>query len=164
MKVALPYLDTKPQGAADFYLAINATFRFVRQRLGYEGLVKYWRDLGAGYFRPVGLLWHQGGLPAVAGYWRSFFEAEPGAEVDVIEESDRVVLDIRRCPAIARLRQGNREILREFCQHCHFVSESIGRDAGISARVEGGNGRCRQTFLSTKNAGPQTLSEITACS
>ena len=30
----LPYTDTKPVGAADFYFAINATFRFVLNKLG----------------------------------------------------------------------------------------------------------------------------------
>ena len=30
----LPFTDTKPTGAADFYFAINATFRFIQKRLG----------------------------------------------------------------------------------------------------------------------------------
>jgi hypothetical protein len=163
MKVALPYQDTKPQGAADFYFAINATFRFVKQRLGEEGLRRYWLDLGRNYFRPVGVLWRDGGWPAVAGYWRSFFEAEPGAEVDVAEEKDRVVLEVRCCPAIAHLRRSGREIVPEFCQHCHFVSEEIGREAGIAVRIQGGNGSCRQVFLKASEAEPQRLSDIAVC-
>jgi hypothetical protein len=163
MKVALPYQDTKPQGAPDFYLAINTTFRFVKQRLGYEGLKTYWRDMGASYFRPVTKIWSEGGWPAVAGYWRSFFEAEPGAEVEVREEADRVVLEVRCCPAIAHLRKSGREIVPEFCQHCHFVSEAMGREAGVAARIAGGNGSCRQTFLSTTEAGEQNLEEIEVC-
>ncbi len=72
MKVALPYQDTKPQGAADFYLGINATFRFVKTRLRLVGLKSYWEDMGREYFQPVTKIWREGGLPAVAGYWRSF--------------------------------------------------------------------------------------------
>ena len=37
MSFQLPYQDTKPQGAADFYFAINATFRFIHARLGRVG-------------------------------------------------------------------------------------------------------------------------------
>ena len=37
----LPYPDTKPVGHADFYFATNATFRFIKQRHGIEGLRRY---------------------------------------------------------------------------------------------------------------------------
>ena len=73
----LPYTDKKPVGAADFYFAINATFRFIRRKLGPNGLVKYWTDLGASYFQPVTAGWRDAGLPAVAGYWRDFFLQSP---------------------------------------------------------------------------------------
>ncbi len=36
----LPYRDSKATGAADFYFAINATFRFIRETLGTEALQK----------------------------------------------------------------------------------------------------------------------------
>ena len=49
----LPYTDTKPVGAADFYFAINATFRFVLGSFGMEGLRRYWTDLGTQYYAPV---------------------------------------------------------------------------------------------------------------
>ena len=163
MKVALPYQDTKPQGAADFYLAINATFRFVKNKLGTVGLRSYWEDVGRNYYKPVTEIWREGGLAAVAGYWRSFFEAEPGAEVEVQEEPGQVIVAVKRCPAIAHLRKSGREILPEFCQHCHYVSEAIGRGAGIAARVTGGNGSCRQTFLRTEDAAPQRPEEIEVC-
>ena len=42
----LPYTDTKPVGAADFYFAINATFRFLLNRFGIEGLRRYWTEIG----------------------------------------------------------------------------------------------------------------------
>jgi hypothetical protein len=50
----LPYRDSKAQGAADFYFAINATFRFLQSRFGIEKLVKYWIELWeSSYFQPV---------------------------------------------------------------------------------------------------------------
>src|SRR5512142_1419017 len=112
----LPYTDAKPVGAPDFYFVINATFRFILGRFGMDGLRQYWQQLGAGYLRPVSDRWKQGGLAGVAEYWRAFFAAEPGAEVQVSCAQDHVTLDVTSCPAIAHLRKHGREILPCFCQ------------------------------------------------
>jgi hypothetical protein len=158
---ALPYTDTKPVGAPDFYFAINATFRFILQRLGMEGLRRYWSDLGARYFVPVSEKWQREGLPGVAAYWRAFFAAEPGAKVEVNEVSDKVQLEVAVCPAIAHLRAHGREIVPCFCQHCYFLSEAIAAPAGMTVRIEGGNGSCRQTFVRREmELAPQDLSKI----
>lgn len=143
---ALPYRDTKPQGSADFYFATNATFRFLIARLGLEGWRRYLGDLGRGYFEPVNRAWRAGGLPAVARYWRDFFAAEPGAEVEVRESADRVEVHVNVCPAIKHLRAGGREIVREYCQHCHLLGAARAESAGLTMRLRGGNGACVHTF------------------
>jgi hypothetical protein len=160
----LPYRDTKGIGAADFYFGINATFRFIREKTGREGLVRYWKDLGAGYFAPVSKIWAAGGLAAVAEYWTEFFAAEPEAKVTVDNHPDRVVVTVKQCPAIHHLRKEGREILSEFCEHCYWVSNSIGTGSGVAVRVKGGNGSCRQEFLNSALAPAQDLTEITRCS
>lgn len=157
----LPYTDTKPVGAADFYLAHNATFRFVLKKFGVEGLRQYWIDLGAKYFAPVTAGWSAGGLPAVAAYWHAFFAAEPGSEVSVGESNEAVTLDVSVCPAIKHLRAQGREIVPCFCQHCYFISDAMAAPAGLTVRIEGGNGSCRQTFLRrTAATTPQDLAQI----
>ncbi|MFZ4696030.1 MAG: hypothetical protein ACOYMV_12975 [Verrucomicrobiia bacterium] len=157
----LPYRDTKAVGAADFYFAINATFRFIFEKLGQEALRRYWTGLGVSYFAPVSAGWRAGGLPAVAEYWRDFFRAEPGAEVEVGQGKDEVVLTVKTCPAIAHLRRGRREIVPCFCQHCWFIGEAMAAKAGFTARVEGGNGSCRQVFWrADPSLPPQDLSKI----
>jgi hypothetical protein len=148
----LPYRDQKPQGAADFYLAINATFRFIKTKYGLAGLQAYWRDLGREYLKPVHERWKEGGLPAVADYWRAFFAAEPGSEVEVVRTPTFVTLQVRACPAIAHLQKENREIVPEFCQHCYFVSEAAAEKADLTVRVQGGGGACTQTFHLRPNA------------
>jgi hypothetical protein len=158
---ALPYTDAKPVGAADFYFAINATFRFIENRFGREGLRRYWEALGASYYAPVTTAWKRGGLAAVADYWRAFFAAEPGADVQVDATPDAVTVDIRVCPAIRHLRAHRRGILPCFCQHCYYVSAAAATPAGLAVRVQGGNGACRQTFLPAQAAPlPQDLAQI----
>lgn len=157
----LPYHDTKPQGAADFYYVTNATFRFLLRRLGEAGWRRYLTDLGRGYFEPVNRQWREGGLPAVAGYWRAFFAAEPGAKVEVVEHADRVEVHVTECPAIKHLRAGGREIVREYCQHCFHLGAARAEAAGLTMRLSGGNGSCRHTFaLPAAGGPPQNLHDI----
>ena len=157
----LPYADTKKVGAADFYFAINATFRFIERQLGRPGLERYWQELGRTYYAPLTAAWKRGGLPEVARYWRAFFDAEPGSDVQVELAADRVTLAVRVCPAITHLRAHRREILPCFCQHCYFVSEAAALPAGLAVRLDGGNGTCRQTFLPrSPQLPPQDLGKI----
>lgn len=142
----LPYTDTKPQGSPDFYYAINATFRFLLQRVGRDGWRRYLEELGRGYYAPVNRQWSQGGLGAVARYWRAFFAAEPGSAIDVVELPDRVELRVRECPAIKHLRAGGREIVREYCQHCYYLGAARAEVTGLTMRLSGGNGSCCHTY------------------
>jgi len=157
----LPYQDTKPQGAADFYFAVNATFRFLLNKLGPAGWRRYLADMGRGYFAPVNRQWQEGGLPAVARYWRAFFAAEPGAEVNVVEAADRVEVHVQVCPAIKHLRAGGREIVREFCSHCYHLGQARAEAAGLTMRLAGGNGSCRHTFARLEaGLAPQDMAQI----
>lgn len=157
----LPYADTKPVGSADFYFGINATFRFIIKRLGRDGWIRYLEEMGRGYFAPVNRKWSEGGLNAVARYWRAFFAAEPGAVVDVVEQPDRVEVRVRECPAIKHLRSGQREIVAEFCQHCYFLGAARAEAAGLTMRLSGGSGSCCHTYAKP-DAGlaPQDLTDI----
>lgn len=157
----LPYTDTKPQGSADFYFAINATFRYLMAHQGYDGWRRYLEEMGRGYFAPVNRQWAHGGLNAVARYWRAFFAAEPGAVVEVVERPDRVELNVRECPAIKHLRAGGREIVREYCQHCFHLGAARAEAAGLTMRLSGGNGSCCHTFARPE-AGlpPQDMKQI----
>ncbi|MGV8845312.1 hypothetical protein [Tessaracoccus sp.] len=159
----LPYTDAKPVGAADFYFGINATFAHIKERYGMEGLHAYWEGLGRDYQRPVWQRWAEGGLPAVAEYWETFFSHEPGAEVAVSHAGDDVVLEVIRCPAIAHLRANDREILPQFCHHCAVMGDAAAGQAGLQVRVVGGNGSCVQKFTARTDSGGQDFSEITSC-
>ncbi|HEY0865219.1 MAG TPA: hypothetical protein VGD97_14025 [Lacunisphaera sp.] len=157
----LPYTDTKPQGSPDFYFAINATFRYLMARQGHDGWRRYLEEMGRGYFAPVNRQWAQGGLNAVARYWRAFFAAEPGAVVEVVERPDRVELNVRECPAIKHLRAGGREIVREYCQHCLYLGAARAEAAGLTMRLSGGNGSCCHTFARPETGlPPQDMKQI----
>ena len=161
----LPYTDTKPQGSADFYYAINATFRYILTKLAREPWAAYLQEMGRGYFAPVNTAWRTGGLPAVARYWRAFFAAEPGAVVAVTEQPDRVEIHVHECPALKHLRAGGREIVREYCRHCHILGTARAAAAGLEMRLRGGNGSCCHTYALPSAAlppqEPAAIAEVT---
>ena len=74
-------------------------------------------------------------------------------------------MEVKTCPAIKHLRDHEREIVPCFCQHCHFVSEAIAAPAGLTVRVQGGNGSCVQRFIKRgANIEPQRLEDIAEAS
>jgi len=159
MKSRLPYSDTKPEGAADFYFGINATFRFIINKYGRSAWIRYLREMGRGYFAPVNEQWAREGLPGVAAYWKEFFDAEPGANVSVIESENEVIVEVHQCPAISHLRSGDRKITNSFCQHCYYLNNARAEEAGLSMMVEGGAGSCTHRY-GPANALKQEMSDI----
>lgn len=158
----LPYKDRKDTGAADFYFAIHATFRFIRDQLGPQALREYWTDLGRDYMAPVHHTWKKEGLPSIAAYWKDFFSAEPDADVSVENDPNKVTLRVHRCPAIHHLHKAKRNLIPEFCQHCYFVSQAAAQEAGFEVRIKGGNGSCQQCFYhASDQPPPQKLEDIT---
>jgi hypothetical protein len=117
--------------------------------------------MGRSYYAPVNRRWRDGGLPAIAQYWRAFFAAEPGAVVEVVEHADRVEVGVHECPAIKHLRAGRREIVREYCQHCYHLGYARAAAAGFEMRLAGGNGSCRHTFApAAVGLPPQAMEQI----
>src|SRR5690606_10827669 len=97
--------------AGDFYFAINATFRFIHNRYGEEGLIQYWRTLGKNHYRSLIDRFREDGLASVEAYWREFFSHEPGGRVEVTRTEGSVEIEVAECPAIKWLNDHGREIM-----------------------------------------------------
>jgi hypothetical protein len=132
--------------APDFYFAINATFRWLQDTFGHEALTEYWQAMGRDHFADITKRFAEGGLPAVRDYWQAFFDEEPGGDVSVDLIDDEVIIEVRTCPALKHLREHNREIMPRYCEHCTVVSQAMCKGAGITVKIEGGGGSCRQVF------------------
>ncbi|NCO40863.1 MAG: hypothetical protein COZ06_28480 [Armatimonadetes bacterium CG_4_10_14_3_um_filter_66_18] len=146
--------------AGDFYFALNATFRFIHDRWGEDALVNYWESLAREYHAPLSQRSREGGLPAVADYWRDYFAHEPGGEVTVEATDEAVVVEVKDCPAIRWLREGGREIMPLYCRHCHHTASVIASNADLSFQLQGGGGTCRQTFRPDRSAVRNPKSQI----
>ena len=135
---ALPYTDTKPLGHADFYFAVNATFRFIINHFGYEKLQEYWRDIGTRYYKPVSEQWklrrsrRRGGLLA-----RILCSGARREVVDVMQSADEVRLEVKHMPGRSSICAitGARSCL--LLPALLFVSEAMAAPAGMTVRITG---------------------------
>lgn len=135
-----------PVAAGDFYFAINATFRFIFEKWGEQGLIDYWETMAREYHAPISARFREGGLPEVASFWRRYFDHEPGGDVRVVHREDAVEIVVRDCPAIRWLEDSGRDVMPLYCRHCHYTATVIAGHADMSFHLEGGGGSCRQTF------------------
>lgn len=141
--------------APDFYFAINAMFKHIHDRFGKASLVDYWQKLGTHYYAQRWQAWKSGGLNAIAADWRTYFDKEPGADVVVTTQHDRVILDVHTCPAIAHIRKHNRDLADYFCEHCDVINTAMTDHSGHRFTRTGGMGSCQQQFIQlTTSASP----------
>jgi hypothetical protein len=98
------------------------------------------------YHGEVADRFREGGLEEVHRYWSDYFADEPGGDVAVDLAQKSVEIDVRDCPAIRWLMNGEREIVPYYCEHCHYVSTAIAEQAGMTFNLEGGGGTCNQVF------------------
>lgn len=132
--------------AGDFYYAINATFRYIHDTYGKETLIDYWTSMALEYHADVAARFRAGGIEEAQRYWTDYFDHEPGGDVQVSLSDTGVEIDVRDCPAIKWLKEGGREIVPYYCEHCHYVSTAIADRAGMRFALTGGGGTCNQVF------------------
>jgi hypothetical protein len=132
--------------AGDFYYAINATFRHIHDTHGKEVLIDYWTSMAHEYHADVAERFREGGPEQVRRYWADYFDLEPGGDVKISLNGTDVEIDVRDCPAIRWLKEGGREIVPYYCEHCHHVSTAIAGQADMRFVLTGGGGTCNQVF------------------
>lgn len=137
----------------DFYYTINATFYHFSETWGEQALIDYWRAIGRDYRASLAQRFGQGGLKEIYQYWNDYFAHEPGGQVVVsMPEPDRVLLDVRVCPALYWINESEHAKTHPpahpmYCQHCQYVNQAILEGTGFEFLLEGGGGRCRQWFF-----------------
>ncbi len=100
---------------ADFYFAINATFRFILKRFGREGLRQYWDAV-----IHQDSQWHaaeliqRAGIEGMKKYW---------GHTTVMDKLFRI--DMHQCLSKGFMQRNGLEQYRDCCDHAHrYVSTS----------------------------------------
>ena len=131
----------------DFHGALSFGLQFLEERYGREGLDDFLEGLARTVYAPLVEALRTEGLPALERHWRTIFEIEAGG-VAMRMEGDTLVLEVRRCPAIAHMHEHNYTVAEHFCDHTRIVNEAVCRAAGYEAEVDYDQaaGRCVQRF------------------
>ncbi len=130
-----------------FYPAILATFRHIESNYGYDTLERYWREMAEEYYAPVIEKFKTGGLGAIARHWREYFDKEPKAQVDVIREQNRVIIDVKQCPAIYWLRHFKCDIPDWYYNHIPVMGTVLAERSGHKFEFESGDGKYKMIFI-----------------
>ena len=136
----------------DFHGALSCGFQYVKDNYGYEALRDYWRQVAVGCYGRLIEAMKTRGLSALEDHLRDIFTIE-GAEFELYQEGDSLVLKVQRCPAIHHMKEFGYPIAEDFCEHTRVVNGEICRQAGFEAECDydQGAGRCVQRFRRAMN-------------
>lgn len=135
----------------DFYFTINATFYHFSERWGEQALIEYWKTLGSEYLRPLARQFETGGLDEIARYYRAYYDAEPGSEVDISRADNTLIIDVKVCPVFRWFKESpvahvHPPLHPMYCQHCRYTAEAMLQNTPFEFELRGGQGTCQQIF------------------
>ncbi len=113
-----------------FYPAILATFKHIERNYGYETLERYWRELAEEYYAPVIEKFRKGSIDAIASHWQEYLSKEPEAQFEIIKQRDRVIIDVKRCPAMYWLKHFKCEIPDWYYNHIAVMGNTLAENSG----------------------------------
>lgn len=130
----------------DFHRTLNGTIRYIRETHGREVLDQTFRQTATEVYRAIHDDLKRGDWEQLITHWRYFMERE-GGDFSLERGEDTVTLTVRRCPAIAYLREHGHVVDPDFCRQTEVMNAawSEGTPFVIETRVEG-DGRCVQTI------------------
>ena len=131
----------------DFHWVLSHTFKYLYETYGEERFIEFLRRVAREVYRPLIDEMKTEGLTALERHWNRIFSLE-GGEFDLELKGDRLMLEVKRCPAISFMRENDLEVFERFCEHTRIVNEEICAKGGYSSTVEYDQERecCTQEF------------------
>ena len=131
----------------DFHAAMCYSIAYLDDNFGCEATKEYLQQVARTYYAPLTEQMKQRGLAALEEHWRDVFTAEQG-DFDLGYEEGVLVLTVKRCPAVAHLKERELMFTERYCETTVVVNQTICHDAGFacSCEYEPGEGRCVQRF------------------
>src|SRR6056297_3079287 len=94
----------------DFIVIYNQTFKHIEEK-GIKGAYEYW---GAG----------SGTLD------------REDAAYDINLKKDKLIIEMNKCPSVGELKDRNREIYYDYCEHCAALYDAVLRKYGLTMDVD----------------------------
>ena len=131
----------------DFHGAMSYGIQHVYEQYGEEAMTAFIQQVAREVYRPLTEKLRKEGLKALEEHWRRIFTVEEG-DFDLGYEEDKLVLNVRQCPAIHHMKTHGYPIADKYCEHTRLINEGICHAAGYecSVQYDQENGRCVQRF------------------
>ncbi len=139
------YRDTG-QVHLDFHRTTNGTIAYLRKTYGLDFLDAVLKRFACGVYRSIREDLQRGDPVQLVEHWAYYLERE-GGDYLIERQPGLIRLTIRRCPAVAYLRERGIKPDPAFCRQTSVVNAALaeGSPFGITTEVVG-DGQCIQTL------------------
>ena len=138
----------------EFIWVYSELFRFIEEREGEEGLIRFWRRLADTFLENLREYVEQDGLEGMHRYWSHTLGEEGGRHTMTLYD-DMFVIDMHECPSAKLIFQGGRvEPYPKYCEHCRWLYPPLLEELGYEARMDVlscEQGQCRLTVRKREN-------------
>jgi len=128
----------------DFHGSMNAAVEYVGSRYGRDGLREVFRNTAQKVYRSINEKLKAGDWSELLEHW-NYFMAREGADFSIVVTETEAVLTVRRCPAVAHLRDLGMAPSAFFCDQTVLLNEAWCEGTPFEAVTETtGEGSCVQ--------------------
>jgi len=123
----------------EFIPLYSELFKFIEEKEGREGVVKYWQHIRDEYVEPrLGKLAEEKGFAACWEYWsKSLNEEAADFTMTYDDEAEEFAIDMRYCPSRRLLNECKHiKPYHDYCGHCAFLYAPILARFGIMAEED----------------------------
>ncbi len=139
------YRDTG-QVHLDFHRTTNGTIAYLRKAYGQDFLDDVLRRFARGVYRSICEDLRRGDPEQLVEHW-DYYLGREGGDYVIERQPDVIRLTIRRCPAVAYLRQRGIEPDPAFCRQTSVVNAELAEGSPFELTTEVvGDGQCVQTL------------------
>lgn len=130
----------------DFHGAVNATVEYLVQRFGEDAPREIFYSVGKNVYKDLREHLERGDTEELVNHWRHFLDREK-ADYRIDRNDGEIVLTIRECPAVRRVRELGLKPAPLFCEQTFSVNRGLceNSDYEITTRKTG-EGSCVQTL------------------
>ena len=132
-----------------FQVNLNQLFRFVREKYGEEKQKEYIERIAIDVYKPLIERIKKSGLGEWKHHLERTFSKEPKGKYEINYKEDRIVLNVKRCPAINYLKNKHISPDINFCKSStKIINEIIANECELKFEVkyDQDTGECVQTF------------------
>jgi hypothetical protein len=129
----------------DFHRTLNGTIAYLRKTHGQGFVDEVFRRTARDVYRAIHEDLKRGDPEHLVRHWTWFFDRE-GGQCEIERSGDEIRLVVRRCPAIAYLKERGLEVDPGFCRGTAVMNDALAEGTPFRITTEIlGDGRCVQT-------------------